>query len=145
MMMTSFNGGTKEDGTTPWDADDVGTGRIDLTKAALAGLVMDETTQHFLDANPNTGGDPKTLNIPSVRNMECTPNCTWTRTVRNTADICHELDGDRHGDHARIHDRRPAVELQLHRRSRRDAGTYHHSYAGDQPDLSGRIRRSGID
>src|SRR5215475_11945774 len=45
---------------------------------------MDETTQHFLDANPNTGGDRKTLNIPSVRNMECTPNCTFTRTVRNT-------------------------------------------------------------
>ena len=84
IMMTSFNGGTKEDGTTPWDADDVGTGRLDLTKAALAGLVMDETTQHFLDANPNTGGDPKTLNIPSLRNMECTPSCTWTRTVRNT-------------------------------------------------------------
>ena len=84
LMMTSFNGGTKEDGTTPWDADDVGTGRVDLTKAALAGLVMDETTQHFIDANPNTGGDPKTLNVPSVRNMDCTPSCTWTRTVRNT-------------------------------------------------------------
>jgi subtilisin family serine protease len=84
LMMTSFNGGTQEDGTTPWNADDVGTGRIDDSKAALAGLVMDETTQHFLDANPNTGGDPKTLNIPSVRNMECTPNCTFTRTVRNT-------------------------------------------------------------
>jgi subtilisin family serine protease len=84
LMMTSFNGGTEEDGTTPWNADDVGTGRIDLTKAALAGLVMDETTQHYIDANPNTGGDPKTLNIPSVRNMECTPSCTFTRTVRNT-------------------------------------------------------------
>jgi subtilisin family serine protease len=84
LMMTSFNGGTKEDGTTPWDADDVGTGRVDDSKAALAGLVMNETTQHFLDANPNTGGDPKTLNVPSVRNMECTPSCTFTRTVRNT-------------------------------------------------------------
>jgi subtilisin family serine protease len=84
LMMTSFNGGTKEDGTTPWDADDVGSGRLDLTKAALAGLVMDETTQHYIDANPNTGGDPKTLNVPELRNMNCTPNCTWTRTVRNT-------------------------------------------------------------
>ena len=84
LMMSAFNGGTKEDGTTPWDADDVGNGRLDLTKAALAGLVMDETTQHYIDANPNTGGDPKTLNVPSVRNMDCTPNCTWTRTVRNT-------------------------------------------------------------
>ena len=87
LMMTSFNGGTKEDGVTPWDADDVGSGRLDLTKAALAGLVMDETTQHYIDANPNTGGDPKTLNIPTVRNMDCTPNCTWTRTVRNTRNV----------------------------------------------------------
>jgi len=84
LMMTSFNGGTKEDGTTPWDADDVGTGRVDLTKAALAGLVMNETFQNFLDADPNSGGDPKTLNVPSVRNMDCTPSCTFTRTVRNT-------------------------------------------------------------
>jgi len=83
-MMTSFNGGTKEDGITPWDADDVGSGRLDLTKAALAGLVMDETTQHYLDANPATGGDPRTLNLPAMRDMSCTPNCTWTRTVRNT-------------------------------------------------------------
>ena len=32
LMMTSFNGGTKEDGTTPWDADDVGD-RAGLTTA----------------------------------------------------------------------------------------------------------------
>ena len=87
LMMTAFTGGTKEDGVTPWDADDVGNGRLDLTKAALAGLVMDETTQHYIDANPNIGGDPKTLNIPSLRNMDCSPNCTWTRTVRNTRNV----------------------------------------------------------
>ncbi len=45
---------------------------------------MDETTAHYIAANPTTGGDPKTLNMPSVRNMDCTPSCTWTRTVRNT-------------------------------------------------------------
>jgi subtilisin family serine protease len=84
LMMTGFNGGHKENGTTPWDPDDVGTGRVDLTKAALAGLVMDETFENFLAANPATGGDPRTLNVPSVRDMDCTPSCTWTRTVRNT-------------------------------------------------------------
>jgi len=84
LMMTAFNGGTKEDGVTPWDADDVGNGRLDLSKTALAGLVMDETTQHYIDANPTIGGDPKTLNIPALRNMDCSPSCTWTRTVRNT-------------------------------------------------------------
>jgi hypothetical protein len=86
LMMTAFEGGTKENGTTPWDADDVGSGRLDLTKAALAGLVMNETTANYIAADPSTGGDPKTLNIPAVRNMNCTPNCTWTRTVRNTLD-----------------------------------------------------------
>lgn len=84
LMMTSFDGGTKEDGITPWDADDVGSGRLDLTKAALAGLVMDETVANYLAANPSTGGDPKTLNLPAVRDMDCTPDCSWTRTVRNT-------------------------------------------------------------
>ena len=87
LMMTAFNGGTKEDGVTPWDADDVGNGRLDLTKAALAGLVMDETTANYIAANPAIGGDVKTLNLPAVRNMDCTPSCTWTRTVRNTRDV----------------------------------------------------------
>jgi len=84
LQMTSFNGGFEEDGTTPWNADQVGSGRVDLTRAALAGLVMDETTANFLAADPNAGGDPKTLNVPSMRNTDCTPSCSFTRTVRNT-------------------------------------------------------------
>ncbi|MGH9379316.1 MAG: S8 family serine peptidase [Thermoanaerobaculia bacterium] len=84
LMMTAFEDGTKENGSTPWDADDVGSGRAYLTKAALSGLVMDEIFDNYLAANPATGGDVKTLNIPAVRNMDCTPSCSWTRTVRNT-------------------------------------------------------------
>ncbi len=82
--MTAFKGGFKENGSTPWNWDDVGSGRVDLTKAALAGLVMDETFQNFLDANPAASGDVRTLNLASVRNLDCTPNCTFIRTVRNT-------------------------------------------------------------
>jgi hypothetical protein len=84
LMMTSFNGGTKTNSAVAWDPDDVGSGRADLTKAARAGLVMNETFNNYLAANPATGGDVKTLNIPAVRNLNCTPSCTWTRTVRNT-------------------------------------------------------------
>jgi subtilisin family serine protease len=84
LMMTAFNGGTKEDGSTAWDPDDVGSGRADLTKAALAGLVMDETFANFLAADPGNGGDPRTLNVPSLRHTDCTPNCSWTRTVKST-------------------------------------------------------------
>jgi len=86
LMLTAFTGGTEEDGTTPWTPDDVGSGRIDLTKAALVGFVLDETYDNYLAADPDQGGDPTTLNIASMRNVDgCdAPNpCTWTRTVTN--------------------------------------------------------------
>jgi hypothetical protein len=84
MKMTASKSGTKDTGTAPWDWDDVGSGRVDLNDAALAGLVMNETTANFLAANPATGGDVRTLNLPAVREMDCSPVCSWTRTVRNT-------------------------------------------------------------
>ncbi|MGA9341452.1 MAG: S8 family serine peptidase, partial [Rhodanobacteraceae bacterium] len=85
MQLTATNAdGVEEDGVTPWTIDDVGSGRVDLTKAALAGFVMDESYDDFVAANPNTGGDPTTLNIPSVRNVSCTGSCSWTRTMLNT-------------------------------------------------------------
>jgi len=44
---------------------------------------MNETYENFVAANPATSGDPRTLNIPSMRDMECVGTCSWTRTVRN--------------------------------------------------------------
>ncbi|MBC6942507.1 MAG: hypothetical protein DWB45_07280 [Xanthomonadales bacterium] len=87
LMLTAFTNGTKEDLTTAWDPDDVGSGRVDLSKAAKAGFVLDETFANFLAANPAaspTPGDPKTLNIASMRNLDCVNSCSWTRTLRNT-------------------------------------------------------------
>ena len=83
LMLTAFTNGNEEDRTTPWTPDDVGSGRIDLTKAAKAGFVLNETFVHFVAAEP-PGGDPKTLNIASARNMNCVDSCNWTRTLRNT-------------------------------------------------------------
>lgn len=83
MMMTATTG-TKEDGATPWDADDVGNGRVVIFNAIQSGLVLNETHANYLAANPAEGGDPRTLNVPSMRDVTCTPQCSWTRTVRNT-------------------------------------------------------------
>jgi subtilisin family serine protease len=89
MMMTATGGaGTQEDGVTPWNIDDVGSGRVDLTKAAVAGLTMDETIANFLAANPSGGSmSVRDLNIPALRNLGCSPDCTWTRTVKNQLDV----------------------------------------------------------
>lgn len=84
LQMTAVRDGFKDDGITPWDWDDVGSGRVDLRVAALAGLVMDEVFENYLAADPAVGGDVKTLNTPSVRNLACLPGCSFTRTVRST-------------------------------------------------------------
>jgi subtilisin family serine protease len=60
-----------------------GAGRADLTKAALAGLVMNETNANYVAADPSTGGDPSTLNVPSLASTGCLATCSWTRTVTN--------------------------------------------------------------
>lgn len=84
LQSTAVRVGRKDTVVTAWDWDDVGSGGVDLTKAARAGLVFNETFANFLAANPATGGDVKTLNLPSVRNRACSPSCTFTRTVRST-------------------------------------------------------------
>ncbi len=69
------------DGVTPADPQDMGSGRLDLYGAGSAGLVMDETAADYEAANPALGGDPKTLNQPSMVNYDCEGNCSWTRTL----------------------------------------------------------------
>jgi hypothetical protein len=87
MATTAVNGLLKEDGVTPADPFDIGSGRLDLSLASTAGLVFNETGANYAAANPAIGGDPKTLNQPSVVNYNCTGECTWTRTVKSTLPI----------------------------------------------------------
>ena len=76
-----FVNGTPNNG--PWDADDVGSGRVELRRAALAGLVLHETKDAFLAAQGNVALQ-RALNLASMRNTDCTPSCSWMRTLRNT-------------------------------------------------------------
>lgn len=79
--LKDYTNGTPNSG--PWDADDVGNGRVAVNRAALAGLVLDETYANFVAANGNQTAQ-RALNLPSMRNTSCNPSCTFTRTVRNT-------------------------------------------------------------
>ena len=74
----------KEDGATTADPFDYGGGRIDVSLAAQAGLVLDETENQFEDADPSTGGDPTGLNLASLANADCQTTCSWSRTLKST-------------------------------------------------------------
>lgn len=83
MMSAERNSTLKEDGSTPTDPFDIGAGRVDLTRAQEVGIVLDETPANFLAANPDLGGEPKTLNLASMQDGACVGSCTFTRTVEN--------------------------------------------------------------
>ncbi len=84
MMSSETDGIVKENGVTTANPFDVGAGRVDLTNAAKAGLVLHETRANYETADPLIGGDPKTLNVPSLMNSNCFQSCSWSRTFRNT-------------------------------------------------------------
>ncbi|HHV06179.1 MAG TPA: S8 family serine peptidase [Anaerolineaceae bacterium] len=64
-----------------------GNGRIDMSKAALSGLVMEVSYDEYIAANPADGGNPQTLNIPSYQNSNCLGGCTFERTVTNITNL----------------------------------------------------------
>jgi subtilisin family serine protease len=67
--------------TGPANYFQMGSGRLDLSIAAFAAFMMDETTANFEDADPTLGGEPNTLNMPYLVDYECIGTCSWTRTV----------------------------------------------------------------
>lgn len=85
LMLTAYDGLLKEDKATPADLLDMGAGRVALELAGLTGLVMDETYDNMLAAEPAAGGDVRTLNIASLYNSECVGSCSWTRTFTSVA------------------------------------------------------------
>ena len=68
------------DGTpaTPYEQ---GAGAVNVGLAAMAGLLFDETLANYMAADPDEGGDPKALNLPSFADTQCLAVCSWTRTA----------------------------------------------------------------
>ncbi len=83
LQMTAKRDGLNAAASATWHADEVGNGRVDVAAAVRSGLVMNETFSNFLAANPGSGGQPRNLNLPSLRHTTCNGSCTFTRTFRN--------------------------------------------------------------
>ncbi|HHL31665.1 MAG TPA: hypothetical protein ENJ41_03705, partial [Oceanospirillales bacterium] len=86
LMLTAQDNMLHEDGTTT-NTDDIGAGMMDVALAVNTVLVMDETFNNYLNANPAIGGLPENLNLPSMRNNDCNISCTWSRTFTNKGSV----------------------------------------------------------
>ena len=87
IIMTALAGTSVDYDLSPVTPFVYGNGRIDMSKAALAGLVMEVSYAEYVAANPAVGGDIRTLNIPSYQNSNCLGGCTFTRTLKNVAGV----------------------------------------------------------
>ena len=87
IIMTALAGTSRDYDLTPATPFEYGNGRIDMSKAALAGLVMEVSYADYVAANPANGGNIRTLNIPSYQNSNCLGGCSFTRTLKNVAGV----------------------------------------------------------
>lgn len=85
LMLNSKNIGiTVQPSGMPANAFDMGAGRVQADLAAISPLVMDETSYHYLRADPSRNGQPSSLNVPSLGSDTCVGECSFVRTFRNT-------------------------------------------------------------
>lgn len=61
-----------------------GSGRVNVANAVQAGLLLNETADNFLLANPENGGDVGALNLPELVDFNCKGTCSWVRTFKAT-------------------------------------------------------------
>ena len=85
LMLTATPNLRQENGTTPATPFDRGAGRIQVDRAVDTGLVLKESFDSYVAANPAAGGDPKTLNLASYTNQSCEQGCSFSRTFTSVA------------------------------------------------------------
>ncbi len=83
LMMTATPEVFLEDQITAANPHARGSGRARIDRAINAGLVLHETLANFQAANPDSGGNPATLNLASLADATCASSCSFTRTFRN--------------------------------------------------------------
>ncbi|NJN68430.1 MAG: DUF11 domain-containing protein [Chloroflexaceae bacterium] len=87
MLTSNDSNVVAEDETTPATPFDRGAGRIDVSRAVGAALVLDEDQTDYEAVNPAIGGDPTTLNLASLTDGDCDGTCSWSRELRSTWNI----------------------------------------------------------
>lgn len=86
LVMTADAGPVTDDAGRDAGALVRGGGRLDVSTAVNAGLVLHESVGRFIGADPESGGEPADLNLPGLADHECFLDCGWVRTVKATRD-----------------------------------------------------------
>ncbi|MEM0912647.1 MAG: S8 family serine peptidase, partial [Pseudomonadota bacterium] len=86
LSMTATPNMRLDDEVTNADHFDMGAGRVQVDQAAQVGLLMNITTNAYIVADPQAGGDPRALNMPSITDDNCRAVCTWSREFVATRD-----------------------------------------------------------
>lgn len=94
LMLSAVFETRKDDGVTPSDFFDSGAGSIRIANALNTGLIMNVTYQEYMDANPDVGGKPEEMNMPSAVQSDCMISCSWTRTFTATSASTWTTSGD---------------------------------------------------
>ncbi len=81
-LMTSATPILKEDGVTPANPFDQGTGRLTLAKAISATLLFDVPNSQFDEYVADTR-KIENINLPSLAQMQCAGTCSWTRVAKS--------------------------------------------------------------
>jgi subtilisin family serine protease len=116
LMMTATDEVVKEDGTTPATPFDVGSGRIDLTQAGSAGLLISETAEDFVSLRNNLWlANYPSLYVPVMPGKVAVPrhlvnalqkSSRWTTEVEAPSDVRievpHHIDFHRKGEDREI-------------------------------------------
>ncbi len=102
MTTASMEGVTRTlDGSNAWNTgiedaqfSDAGSGVINVARAVKAGLLLDETAEHYNAANPKNGGQIYTLNLPYLYNDNCDRSCNFIRTFTATTDGTWDIEAE---------------------------------------------------
>lgn len=81
LVATAVRNVKLNDGQTDAPFYQGGNGTLSLPRAVKAGLHLRVTGAEFQAANPAIGGEPVTLNLPSLHRQLCQPSCAFTRTL----------------------------------------------------------------
>src|SRR5690606_22416395 len=80
-LMTTARTTVRDFDGSPATPYEQGSGHMDIGAAVRAALLFDETHANYLAADPEEGGDPTTLNLPSFADTQCLATCSWERTA----------------------------------------------------------------